>query len=69
MQCFHRETVIKGNMTENTDKFSLCQAKRSRAEVLFKEVGSSSFVSVGLLPPSAAPEPMSTYFLYDFSIG
>lgn len=54
-------------MTE-TDKFSLCQAKRYRAEVFFKEVGSSSFVSVGLVPSSASPEAISTYFLYDFSI-
>lgn len=53
MQCFHREIVIKGNMNENTDNFSLCQAKGHRAEHSLRRLA-LALVSVGLVPTSAA---------------
>lgn len=48
--------LTKGNKSEGMDDFSLCEVKGYRSEVFLKEVGSKSFVSVGLMPTSAAPK-------------
>lgn len=50
------KTFTKGSNTEDTDDFNLCEVKGYRSEVFLKEVGSKSFVSMGLMPTSAAPK-------------